>query len=689
MKAIESAQKLVICGLVFLLPLFFLPITSDFFNTNKVVLMAVFSLLSFLIWGVIHIRNHNFSWHISPTDLPVVFFGLVFLISAFVATANKMDAFIFPGVVTAVLSSILFYFVILQYIPSTDAEVQRKRISGLVSSWILGVIVASLIILLSGIGLFGILAKPLSWLVVPFFSTVGGILPTFVLFAVTTPLIFGRVMQAIVRAEKSGGLTVSAAVAFLGFVVFVASFAFLTYQALPGKATSFQVLPISAGWSISLETLKKLPFLGVGPGDFSEAFNRFRPLEYNADKNWNLAFSASSNFVLDLFTVSGILGAVTFVFLLLVSWKSVSSVSGGGDVPYLKATFFVFVLSFLVFPAFNVTLFFFFVLISVFAALVSRGLVFHVSMWGDQASTGRQRGFNLMALLVVFASIGSLSLVGFFGGKAYAADVFYRKALNAVSSQGKYKDVMDSMARAIQLNPRVDFYRTDHSQISLALVQEIAKKESLSEADKNDITGLVQLSIAQAKAAVSLNPTKSANWANLGNVYRAIMPIVQGSDQFAISVYQEAIALEPTNPNLRIALGGVWYSLANYDEAIKSFELAVAAKSDLANAHYNLAIALRDASKTERAVLEIREVLKLLDPKSSDYSSAQAELEKLEVQVAKDKGATPSAELKDGGRAQPPLQAPQPAASPVVSPKLPLPSDAAPPAASSSAQQSL
>jgi len=153
MKAIESAQKLVICGLVFLLPLFFLPITSDFFNTNKVVLMAVFSLLSFLIWGVIHIRNHNFSWHISPTDLPVVFFGLVFLISAFVATANKMDAFIFPGVVTAVLSSILFYFVILQYIPSTDAEVQRKRISGLVSSWILGVIVASLIILLSGIGL--------------------------------------------------------------------------------------------------------------------------------------------------------------------------------------------------------------------------------------------------------------------------------------------------------------------------------------------------------------------------------------------------------------------------------------------------------------------------------------------------------------------------------------------------------
>ena len=700
----NTALGLLLRGLVFLVPLFFLPFTSDFFNLNKLAILAVGAGLSVLLWGFSVLRHRHFSYRVSPFDLGVLLFVAATILSTYFATQNKLDAFVFPGMATVILASSVIYFVLVQYLGSADASGSgplrqgsseasetKGKVSGIVSAWVWGVIAAAGVSLLSGVGLFSLLDKVVSlpaWIKAPYFSTVGGVVPSVLLFIVSAPLLFGRVMQAMGRAERSGGLTASTAAYFAGFIVFVAGLAFGVYNALPGKIGEFRNLPISSGWSIALETAKRQPFVGVGIGDFSEAFSRFRPVEYNMTSFWNLGFGSSTNWYLDLFTTSGLFGFLAFMFLILAVRSVFSKLpKGSRDVPYIKASFIAFLLVFLFAPANLTLLFSFFVLLGLLGAMLSRSVSLHFSVLGESVETGVPAGINLAALGICILGLLLLGIVFVFGGKVYAADVSYRKALNSVASQGKYKDVMDNLALAITKNPYADFYRTDYAQVALALMQEIARKEELTDADRNDVSQLIQLAIAQGKAGVTLNPTKSSNWASLAQIYRTIMPVVQGADEFTVSVYQQAISLEPTNPNLRIALGGVFYSLKNYDEATRAFELAVAAKPDLANAHYNLAIALREAGKIERAALELQQTLALVEPNSKGYDAVKQALDPLQAQLdQKAREATASAVTRGVGE-QAPLQAPQPVPTSGVDPKLTLPSESAPPASGSANTQ--
>lgn len=691
MRSLSTIQSVIICSLVVLLPLFFLPITSDFFNFNKLALLVGLSLLSLLVWGLGKIKSRHFIYRTSILDVPVFLFALAVLVSAFVSSSNKLNSFVFPGVATGLVGSILFYFLLVQYIAGGEEGTLPKRISKIVTLWIWGVVTASLVTLLSGLGIFEMAGKniPLPELIRgTTFSPVGTILLSVLLGFVTLPLLFGRAMRALSRTEQEGGIGVDSIFSLLGFIALVGSLAMGIYQLLPGKPAAFVNLPLSSGWVIALEVLKApLSFLfGVGPGNFIEAFSKYRPVAYNLSPYWNAAFGSSTNWYLDLLTTSGVVTFGLFLLLLARLKKAFRQVSRYGDMPYVKISLLVALAVFLVYSPGLPFLFAFFMLLALVGAYTSKAVRFDFSVLGEQlAGSEGVRGVNMLALLVSIIAIGGLIGTGIWGGKVYAADMAYRRALNTVATQGKYKDIMDNMAQAITLNPRVDFYRTDYSQIMLALMQEIASRKDLSDSDKNDISQLVQRSIEQGKAGVALNQNRASNWTNLASIYRTLLPLVQGADQFAASVYQQAISLDPMNPNLRIAQGSLFYSLKDYDSAIKAFELSVAAKPDLANAHYNLAVALREAGKTDRAAQEMQTALNLVKPGSADYDLAKKDLDALQA-ILKAQASDSARPTATSGEEQAPLTAPQPAPSPIVTPKLSLPQSAQPPQASSSAQ---
>jgi tetratricopeptide (TPR) repeat protein len=211
----------------------------------------------------------------------------------------------------------------------------------------------------------------------------------------------------------------------------------------------------------------------------------------------------------------------------------------------------------------------------------------------------------------------------------------------------------------------------------MALATSLASKTDLTDTDRTTITQLVQAAINEGKATVTLNPGRSGNWEILAQIYRSIMPFAQGADQFTIQTYTQAVALDPTNPNLRIELGGVYYALGNYDSAIDTFKLAVLAKSDLANAHYNLAIAYRDKKDYTDAVTEMNNVLSLVAPGTSDYTLAKSTLDDLQKNIP----ATPTT-----GTTSQSLTTPA-AVKPAIKPPLTLPEEATPPASSPPASQ--
>jgi tetratricopeptide (TPR) repeat protein len=126
--------------------------------------------------------------------------------------------------------------------------------------------------------------------------------------------------------------------------------------------------------------------------------------------------------------------------------------------------------------------------------------------------------------------------------------------------------------------------------------------------------------------------------------------------------------LDPLNVNLRIALGGIYYALGRYDEAIQTFQTAVLSKPDLANAHYNLAITYREKGEIQKAIDQMNVVLSLVSKDSKDYEVAQAELENLQKKLPVEKGT--------GESLTPPPSTP----NSTVKPKITLPDGSNPPA---------
>lgn len=238
--------------------------------------------------------------------------------------------------------------------------------------------------------------------------------------------------------------------------------------------------------------------------------------------------------------------------------------------------------------------------------------------------------FETLPILIALVILGLAGYSGYFISKAAFADYYHRQALNAVASN-QILQAYSHLVKAERLNPDTDLYRTDLAQTNFALANAIALSKgpnesspagSLTDKDKQDIQTLLSQSIAEGRMAVALSPNNAANWEILGSIYRQISGVAQNALAFSIDSYSQAIQKDPTNPALRLSVGGIYYSVKNYDLAIRFFADAANLKPDYANAYYNLSIALRDKGDLTNAIASAEKTVSLTDPKSNDYKIA-------------------------------------------------------------------
>jgi len=410
-------------------------------------------------------------------------------------------------------------------------------------------------------------------------------------------------------------------------------------------------LDYGTSWQVLVDTLKFNPVLGVGPANYITAFNRFKPLSFNGSSFWANSFTSSRNFYLTAATEVGLIAILAFFILLLSVYKYdiKTRLTSAETWPLIV----LFILAF-IFPVtfFGITLLF--ILLAIGSN--SEEKTFNVNFLARGENSASNISSRIPSFIVALPVIASVIALSYFGYRYSLAEYRFKEALDAVGNNNA-QTAVDKMVAAINLNPRVDRYRLSYSQLNLAIAQNLATKKDLTDDDKNAISQLIQIAIQEGKATVALNPTRSGNWALLAGIYRSVMSFAQGADQFTIQTYSQAVALEPVNPNLRIALGGIYYALGRYDEAIDAFKLAVLAKPDLANAHYNLAITYREKNEVKKATEEMNIVLTLVGKDTADYETAIKELKNLESLT-------------------PPAEAP----TPVIKPPLELPEEATPPA---------
>lgn len=186
---------------------------------------------------------------------------------------------------------------------------------------------------------------------------------------------------------------------------------------------------------------------------------------------------------------------------------------------------------------------------------------------------------------------------------------------------------------AIRLNPFEPRYRVVFSQTNLALASALAAKKEISDQERTQIKGLIQQSIQEAKAAVALNRLNVNYWLNLANIYQNLIGVATGADRWSVATYQQAVSLDPNNPQLRLLYGQLLYGLAQQEAAKDQFKTAVALKPDLANAHYNLAVVYKEDEKWLLAKAEYEQALSLVETNSADYKKVKNELEEVNTNL--------------------------------------------------------
>lgn len=663
-KLLENIEKYLIYAVVLLLPITVYALSPNPFDPAKLAIITFGISLVLLIKAIRVINSGRLDFSTGTFDFPVLLIAVAYVASTILRTPNKFEAFLLPGTATAVITGALLYYLINQL------SEREKKTSALLL-FISGLIF-SVITIFASLNVFSKIPQLPVYVRDTAFNPAGGLLPAVILLATLIPLGISFFVSERVTSKKLLWGTATAVLVLATILSII--------KMLPGKPTQPRLLGIQTSWAISIDSLKESPILGVGPGNYLTAFNRFRPLAHNTTDLWAIKFGSARDYYLTLFTETGLLGVAGLILLFLAVYRIIRGKFASREFSekVLTANTNLFSLTLLIillalFPATILLIALLFILLSL--ASTTKKSTLNLSTQVIEAGTGvtaqasQRIASRLPALLVTLPVIIGVILFSYQAGRALAAERKYKLSLDALVANNAVL-TYDTMREAINLNPRVDRYHTSYAQVNLAIANSIAGVAEITDQDRANIAQLIQQAIREGKATVALNPLRAGNWEVLARIYRALIPFAQGADAFAIQSYAQAVALDPINPNLRIDLGGVHYAQGNYDTAIRIFEMATVAKSDLANAHYNLAFALREDGKIDRAISEMTIVLSLVDRGTQDYEAARQALENLEERRA---AATPEAGEE--------LFPPQPAEEPVIKPPIELPEEAEPPEA--------
>ncbi|MBP8591567.1 hypothetical protein KBI33_03865 [Candidatus Shapirobacteria bacterium] len=624
--------KIWISLIIFLLPLFFIPSLFDAYGFPKIAFLLGGTLMGWLIFlGEKFFKKEKVILFFPRWFWPALFLVAVFAVSSLLTPVAATRISALSGKTAIILGGFLLAFLIFQA-PTLNPQ--------------LPLVASSLVLSLILIGQYlGLLKRWFSWSFLgnATWSPTGAILSALVLIMAGFIYLLTLVIRHFRSQEK---LSAAPFLALGAMVVLVLGVILGTLNLVEAKPA---LLSPQVAWVVAVENFKSWQgaFFGSGPGNFSQSFVRFRPATVNATSFWNAVFSSSFNEYLNLLTEVGLFGLGAFLLLLARAL--------GKDYKSFSPNFIFLIIVALFLPFDLVLWFFFFVLLGV-----------------SGAGKASPRSYSPQLAL---APLAALLFSGWWYSRLIAADIAFARSLDAFN-RGEGGNAYNLQIKALEKNPYQDFYHLAYANTNLALADTLSRQENLTDQDKQQVSILIQQAIREGKAAVAANPLKADNWYSLAQIYQQIIGVAEGAQQWALDSLRQAVLLDPVNPNLRLAWGGLYYALGDFESAQRQFEIAAELKADHANAHYNLAAVYKAQEKWEKAALEMKTVLSLVEPDSADFEKAKEELEEIEAKLPKTEEGTTPAEKPAKGESQ--LQEFSPLPTPQVSP-IQLPEEEAAP----------
>lgn len=655
--------KAAIYLLVFLLPLFFLPWTSNTLDFSKQALLLSLVFVSLICWLISNLISNRFEINTNFLNIPV---AVLFLTSALSVVFSVFRYGSFWGWPLSVSQSLLsligfivFYFLVTNLF-------KKNEIVFLFLTLFLSGFIASLFGILQLFGKFVlpfdfakttsfntigtvnslavynslllILLLPLSFFVKRFFKIILGIFivvllaSLFIINFKTAWLVFlaGIIVLfafGVVNVRKFGKSSYLTLMIF--FLIIALLFSFFRFS-LPGAPAA----PLEASPSQKAEwmVLKQLPlkslFLGSGLGTFIYDWSKYKPLDLNQTVFWSARFNKGASEILDRTITSGILGVLVLLFLIFVFFRKAILFliknflkKMNGKIPDgiswflvlgIVAAFTALVCSLFLYPAnFSIWLIFWLLIGATALMETDKKKIFIVD-----DSPAKALAFSFASVLILVLEIG-FSIVYC---QKYVAEVRYSQGLVAFQA-GNNVLATNYISKAINSNPQMDVYWRDLSQIHLIRLREVLNDPDLTpEIKSSQSQALVASAVNSATQATMLNPVDVAGWNVRGFIYRNLIGILGGADDWAIKSYETAAELEPVNPYIFTEIGRIYIVKANLaiqqenspakEENLKLaqafFEKAVSLKADYAPANYQIAAIYIEAGKTKEAISSLQ-----------------------------------------------------------------------------------
>ncbi|MBI3755779.1 MAG: tetratricopeptide repeat protein [Deltaproteobacteria bacterium] len=170
--------------------------------------------------------------------------------------------------------------------------------------------------------------------------------------------------------------------------------------------------------------------------------------------------------------------------------------------------------------------------------------------------------------------------------------------------QGRLIDARRESAQAVDMIPDNPTYRNN---LALTLIDMGKYKEALGE-----------LNIVEA-----MEPKYPDIHIRMARLYFTIGDIIMAENSA-----RKAIAIQPMDFKAHVTLGNI-YKSTNLDLAIKEYETALAINPDYTEAHYNMAVSLKEMGRHEEALKHYRKFLETAPPDEPFRKDAMKHLERL------------------------------------------------------------
>ncbi len=582
---------LVLLGILFLgLPLIYSTVTTDPFILPKELLLSSIVTIALFSMGIRMVIDGKLAIRTTPFDKPVLLFAIVACVSAVLAV-NRYDSLI---AFVPFLHAVLLYFLIV------NAVKGERSLWFLLSCLVAGATVSSLLTVLSFAHLYPL---PFAYAKTPYFNTFGNFFDEALYLAFTLPIagyfavmLFGNVFNGKKLlpgfnnpvAHANHGQSTKTILFTIAFGIITAGLLISVYHLMTSQQPL--ILPFTDGFQIAFATISqdtgrivKSLLFGSGIGTFMTDFTRFKQAAYNADANlWSVTFLRSSSWVLELLATTGVLGVISFILIIFQFVKQRSFF-----LPLLLAAIAAFI-----FPFSPILITLFFAFLGIFAVVQAQN---HAKAFNDvevhlvttresvaHDTAGVSRHYTRFMPVIFFALLtATVGYLGYHTVNYVTSDLTFQKSLVAAAqNNGALTYTLER--QAIQQFPYRDTYYRVFSQTNLALANSLANQvpagSSPSAQTQQNVLTLIQQAIDTGRSATAVSPYTSLNWNNLSAIYRAMVGFGQNADQFAVLTNQQAIVLDPNNPQQYVNLGGIYYQLQLWDDAARQFQVALSLK---------------------------------------------------------------------------------------------------------------